>query len=70
MTTLVLLFGIFAFGLFCVIRPDYILNRAGQKKKKEYEKKDYKVIRIFGGVLVVLFLVGLLSLVGGYYHAG
>ena len=69
MTTLVLLLGVGAFGLFCLIRPDYILDRAGQKKKKEYEKKDYKVIRIFGGVLVFLFLLGMLSLVGGYYHA-
>ena len=69
MTTLVLLLGVGAFGLFCLIRPDYILNRAGQKKKKEYEKKDCKVIRIFGGVLVFLFLLGLLSLTGGYYYA-
>ena len=69
MTTLVLLLGVGAFGLFCLIRPDYILDRAGQKKKKEYEKKDYKVIRIFGGILLFLFLLGLLSLVGGYYHA-
>lgn len=69
MTTLVLLLGVGAFGLFCLIRPDYILDRAGQKKKKEYEKKDYKVIRIFGGALVLLFLLGLLSLVGGYYYA-
>ena len=69
MTTLVLLLGVGAFGLFCLIRPDYILERAGQKKKKTYEKKDYKVIRIFGGVLVLLFLLGLLSLMGGYYHA-
>ena len=69
MTTLVLLLGVGAFGLFCLIRPDYILDRAGQKKKKEYEKRDYKVIRIFGGILVFLFLLGLLSLVGGYYYA-
>ena len=69
MTTLVLLLGVGAFGLFCLIRPDYILDRAGQKKKKEYEKKDYKVIRIFGGILLFLFLLGLLSLVGGYYYA-
>ena len=69
MTTLVLLFGVGAFGLFCLIRPDYILDRAGQKKNKKYEKKDYKVIRIFGAVLVALFLLGLLSLIGGYYHA-
>ena len=69
MTTLVLLLGVGAFGLFCLIRPDYILDRAGQKKKKEYEKKDYKVIRIFGGILVFLFLLGFLSLVGGYYYA-
>lgn len=69
MTTFVLLLGVFAFGLFCVIRPDYILNRAGEKKKKEYEKRDYKVIRIFGAVLILAFLVGLLSLIGGYYYA-
>lgn len=69
MMTIVLMLGIGAFGLFCIIRPDYILNRAGQKKHKEYEKKDYKVIRIFGAVLVALFLLGLLSLIGGYYHA-
>ena len=69
MMTLVLYLGIFAFGLFCIINPKYILTRAGQKKKKEYEKKDYKVIRIFGAVLVFLFLLGMLSLIGGYYHA-
>lgn len=69
MMTLVLYLGIFAFGLFCIIRPDYILNRAGQKKKKEYEKRDYKVIRIFGAVLLLVFVVGMLSLIGGYYHA-
>ena len=68
MITLVLLLGVGAFGLFCLIRPDYILNRAGEKKKKTYEKKDGKVIRIFGAVLFVLFLVGLLSLLGGYYY--
>ena len=69
MTTIVLLLGVGAFGLFCIIRPDYILDRAGKKKHKEYERKDYKVIRIFGAVLVALFLLGLLSLIGGYYHA-
>lgn len=69
MMTIVLMLGIGAFGLFCIIRPDYILNRAGQKKKKEYEKRDYKVIRIFGGVLVLLFLLGALSLIGGYYYS-
>jgi len=69
MTTIVLLLGVGAFGLFCIIRPDYILDRAGKKKNKEYEKKDYKVIRIFGAVLVALFLLGFLSLIGGYYHA-
>ena len=69
MMTIVLILGIGAFGLFCIIRPDYILNRAGQKKHKEYEKKDYKVIRIFGAVLVFLFLLGLLSLVGASYYA-
>ena len=69
MTTIVLLLGVGAFGLFCIIRPDYILDRAGKKKNKEYEKKDYKVIRIFGAVLLALFLLGLLSLIGGYYHA-
>ena len=69
MMTIVLMLGIGAFGLFCIIRPDYILNRAGEKKKKEYQKKDYKVIRIFGAVLVLLFLLGLLSLIGGYYYA-
>ena len=69
MTTLVLLLGLGAFGLFCLIRPDYILNRAGEKKKKTYEKKDGKIIRIFGGVLILLFLLGFLSLMGGYYHA-
>lgn len=68
MTTLVLLFGVGAFGLFCIIRPDYILNRAGEKKKKEYGKRDYKVIRIFGAALILAFLVGMLSLIGGYYH--
>ena len=66
---LVLYLGILAFGLFCIIRPDYILTRAGQKKNKVYEKKDYKVIRAFGVALVLVFLVGLLSLVGGSYHA-
>ena len=69
MMTIVLMLGIGAFGLFCIIRPDYILDRAGKKKNKEYEKKDYKVIRIFGAVLLALFLLGLLSLIGGYYHA-
>ncbi len=69
MMTIVLMLGIGAFGLFCIIRPDYILNRAGQKKNKEYEKKDYKVIRIFGAALILVFLVGMLSLIGGYYHA-
>ena len=69
MITLVLYLGLFGFGAFCLIRPDYILKRAGQKKKKEYDKKDQKVIRIFGAVLIVLFFVGMLSLIGGYYHA-
>lgn len=69
MTTFVLLLGIFAFGLFCIIRPDYILTRAGEKKKKEYEKRDEKVIRIFGAVLIALFLLGMLSYIGGLYHA-
>ena len=69
MMTIVLLLGIGAFGLFCIIRPDYILKRAGEKKHKKYEKKDYKVIRIFGAVMLALFLLGLLSLIGGYYHA-
>ncbi len=69
MTTFVLYLGLLAFGLLCLIRPDYILKRAGEKKNKEYEKKDYKVIRIFGVVLIALFLVGMLSMIGGYYHA-
>ena len=69
MTTLVLYLGILAFGRFCVIRPDYILDRAGKKKKKVYEKRDYRVIRAFGVALVLVFLVGLLSLLGGVYHA-
>lgn len=69
MITFVLYLGIFAFGLFCLIRPDYILTRAGQKKKKEYEKKDEKVIRIFGVALVLVFLIGMLSTIGGYYYA-
>ena len=69
MTTLVLYLGILAFGLFCMIRPDYILDRAGKKKKKVYEKRDYRVIRAFGVALVLVFLVGLLSLMGGVYHA-
>ena len=69
MITFVLYLGVFAFGLFCLIRPDYILTRAGQKKKKEYEKRDEKVIRIFGAVLILISLVGTLSTIGGYYHA-
>ena len=69
MITFVLYLGIFAFGLFCLIRPDYILTRAGQKKKKEYEKKDEKVIRIFGAALILVFLIGMLSTIGGYYYA-
>ena len=68
MTTLVLLLGVGAFGLLCLIRPDYILKRAGEKKKKTYEKKDERVLRVFGAVLILLFLLGLLSLLGGYYH--
>lgn len=68
MMTLVLMLGIGVFGLFCIIRPDYILDRAGEKKRKQYEKRDEKVIRIFGAVLVFLFLLGMLSLVGSYYH--
>lgn len=68
MTTLVLLLGVGAFGLLCLIRPDYILKRAGEKKKKTYEKKDGNVLRVFGAVLILLFLLGLLSLLGGYYH--
>ena len=69
MTTFVLLLGIFAFGLFCLIRPDYILDRTGQKKKKEYEKRDGRIIRIFGAVLIVVALVGTLSYIGGLYYA-
>lgn len=69
MITFVLYLGILAFGLFCIIRPDYILTRAGEKKKKEYEKRDEKVIRIFGAVLILVFLVGMLSTIGGYYYA-
>ena len=66
MITLVLYLGILAFGLFSILRPDYILKRAGQKKNKVYEKKDYKVIRAFGVALILVFLVGMLSLVGSY----
>lgn len=69
MMTIILMLGIGAFGLFCIVRPDYILDRAGHKKQKQYEKKDYKVIRVFGAVLLCLFLLGLLSLIGGYYYA-
>ena len=68
MTTIVLLLGVGAFGLLCLIRPDYILKRAGEKKHKTYEKKDARVLRVFGAVLILLFLLGLLSLLGGYYH--
>ncbi len=66
MTILILYLGILAFGLFCLIRPDYILSRAGEKKKKVYEKKDYRVIRAFGVALILVFLVGVLSLMGSY----
>ena len=69
MTTFVLLLGILAFGMLCLIRPDYILKRAGEKKKKEYEKRDARVIRVFGAVLIALFLLGMLSYIGGLYHA-
>ena len=58
MIQLVLYYGVAAFGLFCIIRPSYILKRAGQKKQKEYTKKDERVIRIFGVVLVALFVLG------------
>jgi hypothetical protein len=50
--------GIAAFGLFCIINPKYLLERTKAKKGKEYTQKDVRFFRIFGGVLVGLYLLG------------
>lgn len=57
MTFFVLLLGLAAFGLFCIINPRYLLERTKKKNGKEYTSKDVRFFRIFGAVLVALFLL-------------
>lgn len=56
--------GIFAFGLFCLIRPDYLIKRKNKKDKKEdaqIDPKDIRFYRIFG-VVVMALMVGALAI--------
>ena len=57
-TFFILCTGIAAFGLFCIINPKYFLERTKAKKGKEYTAKDIRFFRIFGAVLVALYLLG------------
>ncbi|MGN0967629.1 MAG: hypothetical protein ACI4O3_00040 [Oscillospiraceae bacterium] len=58
MTMFVLYTGIAAFGLFCMINPKYLLERTKKSKGKEYNQKDVRFFRIFGAVLVGLYVLG------------
>ncbi len=57
-TQFVLYTGIAVFGLFCLLKPKYFLERRKQKNGKDYDKKDERFYRIFGAVLVCLYLLG------------
>lgn len=50
--------GIAAFGLFCLINPKYLLERTKKSKGKEYTQKDVRFFRVFGAVLVGLYVLG------------
>ena len=54
----VLYTGIAAFGLFCLVNPKYLLERTKKSKGKEYTQKDVRFFRIFGAVLVGLYVLG------------
>ncbi len=56
MTQFILYTGVAAFGLLCLIRPQFLLKR--KNKDKPIEKKDIRFFRIFGGVLVGLYALG------------
>lgn len=58
LTQFVLYTGIAVFGLFCLINPKYLLERTKKSKGKEYTQKDVRFFRIFGAVLVGLYVLG------------
>lgn len=58
MTMFILYTGIAAFGLFCLVNPRYLLERTKKKNGKEYTAKDVRFFRIFGAVLVGLYVLG------------
>lgn len=62
---IVIYIGIFAYGLFCLVRPDYLVKRKNKKENQrgnqqenkqdgEVNPKDIRFYRIFGLVLMVL----------------
>ena len=56
MVLLIIYTGIAAFGLLCLIRPQFLLKR--KNPDKEIPAKDIRFFRMFGAVLVGLYLLG------------
>ncbi len=55
----IIFLGIFVFGLFCLVRPDYFVKRRNKKEQDEdaeLDPKDLRFFRIFGLVLMVLMV--------------
>ncbi|MCD8211771.1 MAG: hypothetical protein LUC17_01935 [Oscillospiraceae bacterium] len=60
----IIFLGVFVFGLFCLVRPDYFLKRRNKKEQNEdaeLDPRDVRFFRIFGAVLMAL-MVGALVL--------
>ncbi len=54
---IIIYLGIFIYGLFCLVRPDYFVKRKNKKENKQNEEpnpKDTRFYRIFGLVLMAL----------------
>ncbi len=59
---IIVYFGVFVFGLFLLIRPDYFVKRKYKKENKSEEEinpKDYRFFRLFGVVLMILMAAAL-----------
>ncbi|MCD8005156.1 MAG: hypothetical protein LUE91_05830 [Oscillospiraceae bacterium] len=60
---IVIYIGIFIYGLFCTVRPDYLVKRKYKKENREETELDPKDVRFFRmfGLVVMALMAGALA---------